>query len=403
MPCSEETIKSVWHDFSRRACSLTTRRLFQVTDMRSKSLYLVLAGVCGIAAAAIASQYLSAQANSKPVGVLTEIFVAAVAIDVGEEITAQKVQLEKWPADKIPQGASGLLSEMEGKFAKQRFYVGEAIMPVKLMDDNWSAVRKGYKAVAMKASEVDIANLIQPGDRVDVMAYFSKSELIPRSTTKTILQGVRVYALDGDTQRRSNEDRSKGIRTIELLINEKDAEAWMYANELGNIRLSLGSQEEFEGNELPNETGAEFLDWIEMQQQRLEEEIVAKQRKIRDELAAREQRSLSRATPATERVEPTPAENPSTTSNIEDQGFSMVKMVEGKLLEYWVMPGKLPVLRGPVNPETQPMARPKKSNPLVDTAEERTSVESSDFTFLDGRQSPFDPGPNAGGFKINGE
>ena len=48
------------------------------------------------------------------------------------------------------------------------------------------------------------------------------------------------------------------------------------------------------------------------------------------------------------------------------------------------------------------MARPKKSNPLVDTAEERTSVESSDFTFLDGRQSPFDPGPNAGGFKING-
>ncbi|MEC8473496.1 MAG: Flp pilus assembly protein CpaB [Planctomycetota bacterium] len=371
--------------------------------MRSKSLYLILAGVCGIAAAAIASQYLSAQANSKPVGVLTEIFVAAVAIDVGEEITAQKVQLEKWPADKIPQGASGLLNEMEGKFAKQRFYVGEAIMPVKLMDDNWSAVRKGYKAVAMKASEVDIANLIQPGDRVDVMAYFSKSELIPRSTTKTVLQGVRVYALDGDTQRRSNEDRSKGIRTIELLINEKDAEAWMYANELGNIRLSLGSQEEFEGNELPNETGAEFLNWIEMQQQRLEEEIVARQRKIRDELAAREQRSLSRATLAPEKVGPAPEDNSSITSNVEDQGFSMVKMVEGKLLEYWVMPGKLPVLRGPVNPETQPMARPKKSNPLVDTTEERKSVESSDFTFLDGRQSPFDPGSNAGGFKINGK
>ena len=65
MPCSEEPIKSVWHDFSRRACSLTTRRLFQVTDMRSKSLYLVLAGVCGIAAAAIASQYLSASSKQQ--------------------------------------------------------------------------------------------------------------------------------------------------------------------------------------------------------------------------------------------------------------------------------------------------------------------------------------------------
>ena len=368
--------------------------------MRSKSLYLVLAGICGIAAAAIASQWLSAQANSQPVGVSTEIFVAAVSIDVGEEITAQKVQLEKWPADKIPQGASGTLSEMEGKFAKQRFYVGEAIMPVKLMEENWSAVRKGYKAVAMKASEVDIANLIQPGDRVDVMAYFSKSELIPRSTTQTVLQGVRVYALDGDTRRHSFDDRPKSLRTIELLINEKDAAAWTYANELGNIRLNLGSQEEYDGKELPIATGNEFLDWIEQHQQRLEEKMAAKERQLKQDFALLDSsvqtpndaiKPVVKIDPVETHVNPTPA---------TEHGFSMVKMVEGRLLEYWVVPGKLPVLLGPANPSPAP-ARDRAIQTVGGKNIKTNETAGTEFSYLDGRKSPFDANSNSNGFHIN--
>ncbi len=47
------------------------------------------------------------------------------------------------------------------------------------------------------------------GDRVDVMAYFNKSELIPRSMTKTVLMGVRVYALDGDTERKAADEETE--------------------------------------------------------------------------------------------------------------------------------------------------------------------------------------------------
>ena len=86
------------------------------------------------------------------------------------------------------------------------------------------------------------------------------------------------------SQRHSAEDRPKSLRTIELLINEEDAEAWTYANELGNIRLSLGSNEEYMGNEPPSQTGAEFLSWIEEQQQRLEE-VTAARLAPHDELA----------------------------------------------------------------------------------------------------------------------
>lgn len=373
--------------------------------MRRKSLYLVLAGVCGVIAAAISSQWLTAQANSKPVGVLSEIFVAAVAIDVGEEITAQKLQLEKWPADKIPHGASGTLSEIEGKFAKQRFYVGEAIMPVKLMDENWSAVRKGFKAVAMKASEIDIANLLQPGDRVDVMAYFSKSELVTRSTTKTILEGVLVYALDGNTVRRSAEDRPKSLRTIELLINEEDAEAWTYANELGNIRLSLVSQEQFDGNGLPQATGDDFLNWIEEQQQRLEESIAARERQLRKDFDLLESPSLAEIT-ASIPVSTTPdlIEQITETSTAveEEAGFSMVKMVEGKLVEYWVVPGKLPVVRrsGTENENRDDARSNSDSNNSENDSTNANETIVTEYSYLDGRKSPFKVGSNASRFQI---
>ena len=107
--------------------------------MRNKSIYLLLACVCGTVAAILASQWLKAQATGGP-GQTVEIFVAAVAIDIGEKITPEKIQLEQWPADKVPQGSSGDLKTLENKYAKTRFYVGEAIMPVKLMEENWSTV-----------------------------------------------------------------------------------------------------------------------------------------------------------------------------------------------------------------------------------------------------------------------
>ena len=331
--------------------------------MRNKSIYLLLACVCGSVAAILASQWLKAQASNQGPGETREIFVAGMAIDVGEKITPEKIQLEQWPADKIPQGSTGELEVLEGKYAKQRFYVGEAIMPVKLMEENWSTVPKGYRVVAMKASDSSIANLIQPGDRVDVMAYFNKSELIPRSITKTVLMGVRVYALDGDTQRRVGEDRPKTLRTIQLLIHEKDAEAWTYANELGNIRLSLGSDADYSNEDGSNEAGQRFLEWLD------------EYRKMQEEaLAALEQGSTDAADSA-----------------VEEEGFPMIKMVEGRLMEYWIVPGKIPVLRGEVGKTSNVSAAP--SNIKINSKSKSSpdpSVEVEDgLDYLNGDESPF--------------
>jgi pilus assembly protein CpaB len=335
--------------------------------MRNKSLYLLIACVCGTVAAILASQWLKAQASNQGPGSTTEIFVAAVAIDIGEEITPEKVRLEQWPADKVPEGSSGELTTLEGKFAKQRFYVGEAIMPIKLMDENWTTVPKGYRVVAMKAADVNIANLVQPGDRVDVMAYFNKSELIPRSMTKTVLMGVRVYALDGDTERKAADEKPRQVRNIQLMIHEKDADAWAYANELGKIRLSLGSDSDYSTEDGSNEAGQEFLAWLEDYRTQQEEALKAQQ-------AAKAQK-------------PRPVRPQHAPEKQEKEGFSMIKMVGGHLMEYWIVPGQLPVLIGEVGGESPSTAEPKAEANSTSPGFDATS--DNDYGYLNGEDSPF--------------
>lgn len=294
-----------------------------------KSLYLLIALVCGTVATVVANQWLVAGSETR-VAPTTEVFVASVAIDIGEEVTAEKVRLEGWPADRVPQGATADFDSLEGKYARQRFYADEVIMPIKLMDENWTTVPKGYSVVAMRASDVSISNLIQPGDRVDVLAFFEKSELIPQSMTKTVLMGVRVYALDGDTERRAGEDKPKRIQNIQLLIHKKDQQAWAYAGELGKMQLALGSDADYTTGDGSNQAAAEFLKWMDDYREA-------------QALAFEEAKQSKKAMYGSRNNNRTPSP-----SKKDANGFSMVKLVEGRMVEYWIVPGKLPEIIGEV-------------------------------------------------------
>lgn len=342
------------------------------TAMR-KSLYLLIALVCGTLATVIANQWLKAQANNQGSGSTTEIFVATAAIDIGEEITPERVRLEQWPADRIPQGTTGDFEILKGKYAKQRFYVGEAIMPVKLMDENWTTVPKGYQVVAISAGNVGIANLIQPGDRVDVLAYFTKSDLIPQSMSKTVLMGIRVYALDGDTQRRAGEDKPKSIKNIQLLINENDIDAWQYAQELGKVRLSLGSDSDHSTEDGTNKAAVEFLAW-------LEDHRLAQEQAKRDEEARMKLTTTKPPTPTTQVIK-----------KRDEDGFSMFKMVEDRMVEYWIVPGKLPVRVGEVGGnDDQATEIPTETETVV-------TGEDDDYSYLNGEDSPLYEPPSSRG------
>lgn len=237
--------------------------------MRSKTLLLLIAGICGTIAAVGANSWMQAQGTSIEKPQLVEIFVSVKDIDLGEELTAENIKLEEWPVDRVPEGAMSKLKELEGKFANQRLYAGEPLMKRKLMDTAGTTRRdipEGFCVVSMTTDPASsVGTLVGPGDRVNVIGFFKKSEIIPQTTTQIVLTGVRVYAVDGRTSRSEDEEVGKAAKTISLLIPNKDEEAWTYANELGNVRLSLSRPDE--GSRTGNSSeekasGQQFLSWI---------------------------------------------------------------------------------------------------------------------------------------------
>lgn len=338
--------------------------------MRSKTVILLLAIVCGSIAAVGISHWMQAQSSQGGETQMVEIFVTAKAIDVAEEITAEKIKLEQWPADRVPEGVTSNLEDLNGKYARQRFYAGEPVMPIKLMNDSNGTAQKiprGFTVVAMKADpENAVANLVRPGDRVDVMAYFRKSDVIPETTAKTILRGVRVFAMDGQTQREDNDENTKAARTISLLIKKTDAEVWTWAKELGKIHLTLGNLTDYQdGEEAEVDAGKEFLAWI----------------------ADHATNETEEKTTTSTTLTPAPRKK----SNVDD--FTMTKLSGGRIVEYgWTAGSNMPRVVSDSGSDAAPAA----DDGFVDD-----TAGQDDYSYLNGEQSPFYQPAEGAGAPVN--
>jgi pilus assembly protein CpaB len=353
--------------------------------MRNKSLFLLLACVCGTVAAIGVSQWMQAQNTGRTSLKMVEIFVTAQAITANEEITPEKIRLEEWPADKVPQGATSDISQLEGLYAKQAFYAGEPVMPIKLVTDKDAIiVPQGFIVVSMPVnSENGVSSLLRPGDRVDVNGYFKKSDVIPRTMMRTVLAGVRVFAIDGETVRKDEEKKKRPTppRTISLLIQKADAEAWNMARELGKLSLSLGAPGDYPetvDDSDQSEAAAGFMTWLAEYQ---------------------EEKQAALAAAANDQPEPEPVAMPE--PEPAKATFRMVKMVNGRMVEYEFVDGSLiPRIvaqtdekagksTGPSSDDTPKAAVPTSEPP---------PVGEDDYGYLTGEDSPFFQGgePPAG-------
>ena len=231
--------------------------------MRAKSLLLLMLALgCGIVASIGITQVM-AKRNAGDASSSTEmqaIFVALENVPMGDPLTAQVMKLEEWPKDKIPTGALTKIEDVEGRRPKTIIYQGSPILESQLLgkgaDEEGATglIPKGYRVVSIKVDSVSGgASLIRPGDRVDVLVHlqFNLSKGIQETTTRTILQDIKVFAVDNVFNLESVEgDASISAKTISLLVTPAHAEKLMLATELGQIRLIMRSSQDNERTEV---------------------------------------------------------------------------------------------------------------------------------------------------------
>jgi isoleucyl-tRNA synthetase len=97
-------------------------------------------------------------------------------------------------------------------------------------------VYEGYRVVPITVKENLVADqLIQPGDRVDILCFMARSAEIPMTVTKTVLTDVRIWAVNEKTERAKEKDNeTTQARTVSVLV--KPEQVGLSTERLGRIR-----------------------------------------------------------------------------------------------------------------------------------------------------------------------
>ena len=239
--------------------------------MRSKSFALLaLALGCGLVASIGITQVLATRTSDSPAlaGETETIFVALKEVPMGDTLNPQSFRLEPWPKDKVPVGAITKLENIDGRRSRAKLYPGEPILEDKLFrkgegNDISSMIPKGYRVVAVKATtETAGGNLLNPGDRVDVMVYLTRNPQndILTTGTRMVLENIKVFAVN-DVVNSGTEKDGKSIKaaTVSLLVTPEQAARVTLAAELGTIRLALRSPDEEPNSGMVNITPGDLF------------------------------------------------------------------------------------------------------------------------------------------------
>ncbi|QDV14745.1 SAF domain protein [Rosistilla oblonga] len=236
--------------------------------MRNKSVILLAIALgCGMIASVGISQVVMSGSEAQPTK-MVEILVASMDIPSNAKIAADNIMLEKWPAGKTPEGAITDVTAIENKYAKQHIYAGEAILKQKVVDATERAtvgIPPGHTVVTYSiGSDPGIANLIEPGDRINVIGFFEKSDIVPETTHRDVFRNVKIFAVDGRTSRETEEKAKRGpVSSILLLIKQEDERVWNWAKKVGSLQLTLGNPNEPVNPNTPNAAGIEFMKWLD--------------------------------------------------------------------------------------------------------------------------------------------
>jgi pilus assembly protein CpaB len=219
---------------------------------------IIALGAGGVAAYLARGTDEKSRPATEPVAQLptVEILVAKSDIGLGQQVKAEDVQWQAWPAS----GSTGNLitrasraeaiNDVAGSIARVPFYAGEPIREQKLVKANGSGfmaaiLPTGARALSTEISpETGAGGFILPNDRVDVI--LSKREKNPDGKgpdvvqSEIILSNIRVLAIDQAPKEKEGSNSLVG-RTATLELKSDQAETLARARQSGSLSLALRS------------------------------------------------------------------------------------------------------------------------------------------------------------------
>jgi pilus assembly protein CpaB len=230
--------------------------------MSVKNIILIAAALLITAGTTfVARSWLAAQ-RAQPVAITQQapepqgikVLVAKVTLPTGVFIQEDQLRWQIWPDDDIP---DSYLTEEEiqpedlfGAVVRRGLTAGEPLTPTRVIrpgDRGFLAavLRPGYRAIALRVNATSgVSGLVFPGDRIDIILTHSitdrtSGEAVERRASETILENVRVLAIDQTVDENATEPSYASNFTLE--VTPKQAEMLSVVRELGALSISLRS------------------------------------------------------------------------------------------------------------------------------------------------------------------
>jgi len=247
----------------------------------SRVVILGVALVAGLIAAFLALNLNSRQApapqpvaNAEPVP-LVKVLVASRDIPMGTRIADSDVTWQDWPRTAASSNFiqdnndPDAMKNIVGSLARATIYSGEPVTSGKLIHSDvgfMSAILPaGKRAVATKiAADTSAGGFILPNDRVDVIMTrqtgAGETGSAPQFKTETVLNNVRVLAIDQTIEEKNGEKVVVG-QTATLELTPQQAQILTVAQQMSE-RLTLALRSIADSQVKPSDAGQDALHLI---------------------------------------------------------------------------------------------------------------------------------------------
>lgn len=217
--------------------------------MNIRRTTLLIASILAVGTGWLTLTYLSSLRPAT--GEQRPVLVAAQDIAPRERITAAMFVKQTRPAEALEPGAISDPSQAVGSLALITIPSGSQLTASEIGTNVAFALpvrlQPGMRAVSIPVDRVkDVSGLIQPGDRVDVIAIPPGRSGGPPPKAVTIFRAVRVLAvgnaLENPSATPSPAEQEAGTVTLEVTPGQADLLAWADSN--STLRLALRSPRE---------------------------------------------------------------------------------------------------------------------------------------------------------------
>lgn len=205
-------------------------------------ILVVLSLVMAIGAAWTANRWIAAKAAAEE-GALkgTHVVAAAMAIPYGTKVEGRHLKYVEIPKGVAPTGFFTSVDNVKGRVSTTPITRGEILIAERFAQHDAGStlaalVGENMRAVTVRVNDVvGVAGFLLPGNRVDVLS--ARKEANRRAVTETILQNIKVLAVDQTAATDTNEPII--VRAVTLEVSPKQAETLVLARTEGQIQLTL--------------------------------------------------------------------------------------------------------------------------------------------------------------------